>query len=111
MCSLFLNVYRPSGTNSSSRLPVKVWIFGGSDAAGGIADGMYNGCNLATDAIVVTINYRLGPFGWLSLLSANLTGNYGLQDQLLALQWVQDNVASFGGDPVSRIGFSNYACW
>lgn len=63
---------------------------------------MYNGCELAaTDVVIVSVNYRLGPFGWLSLLSANLTGNFGLQDQLLALQWVQDNIADFGGDPVS----------
>ena len=101
--SLYINVWRPANTTSTSKLPVKVWFYGGSDTAGGISDAMYNGCELATDAVVVSANYRLGPFGWLSLLSANLTGNFGTQDQLLALQWVQENVADFGGDPVSPL--------
>lgn len=100
--SLYLDIWRPANATSDSNLPVKVWLYGGGNAAGGISDLMYNGCELAaTDAVVVSVNYRLGPFGWLSLLSANLTGNFGLQDQLLALQWVQDNIADFGGDPVS----------
>jgi carboxylesterase type B len=63
---------------------------------------MYDGCNVAeTGAIVVTINYRLGPLGYLALESAGFGGNQGIQDALLALQWVQDNIAAFGGDPVS----------
>ncbi len=47
----------------------------------------------------MTVNYRLGPLGWLALPGAGIGGNYGLQDQLLALQWVQENIGSFGGDP------------
>lgn len=71
--------------------------------AGGISDPLYNGCNLAEEGgtIVVGINYRLGPLGWLALEQAGITGNMGLQDQMLALKWVQANIAAFGGDAVS----------
>ena len=78
-----------------------MWIFGGADSAGGITNATYNGCNIATDAIIVSVNYRVGPLGWLALPSAGIMGNFGLQDQLLALQWVQDNIESFGGNKVS----------
>lgn len=94
----------PSSSNSSS-LPVKVWLYGGSNDAGGISDPLYNGCNLAAagNTIVVAVNYRLGPLGWLTLESAGIQGNFGLQDILLALTWVQTNIAAFGGDPVSSL--------
>jgi carboxylesterase type B len=82
---------------------VKVWVFGGEDTAGGISDALYSGCNLATDAIVVSINYRLGPLGFLALESAGLTGNFAIQDVVLGLEWIQSNIAAFGGDPVSPI--------
>ncbi len=98
--SLFLDVWVPSNATASSGLPVKVWVYGGSDETGGISDPLYNGCFSATDAVIVAINYRLGPLGWLSLQRLGLSGNFGLQDQLLGLQWVQDNIAAFGGDPV-----------
>jgi carboxylesterase type B len=85
----------------NSSLPVKVWIYGGAFYAGSTYDPMYNGCGIATNAIVVTMNYRLGPLGWLTLDSSlNLTGNYGVLDVLMALQWVQDNITSFGGNKV-----------
>jgi para-nitrobenzyl esterase len=61
---------------------------------------LYNGCNLATDAVVVSINYRLGPLGFLALKSVGVSGNMAIQDVLLGLQWVQSNIAAFGGDPV-----------
>ena len=99
--SLFLNVFTPSNATNSSSLPVKVWLYGGGNESGGIADPLYDGCNVATDAILVSVNYRLGPLGWLALNSAGLTANNALLDQLLALQWVQDNIGAFGGDPVS----------
>jgi len=99
MSSLFLNIYAPSNATNSSALPVKVWLYGGFNQAGGISDPTYNGCFAATDSIFVSVNYRLGPLGFLSLPTAGLAGNYGLQDQLLALQWIQENIASFGGDP------------
>lgn len=76
-------------------------MYGGSNEGGGISDPTYSGCFSAADSIVVSANYRLGPLGFLALSDLGLTGNYALQDQLLALQWVQDNIARFGGDPVS----------
>lgn len=78
-----------------------MWIYGGSETAGGISDPLYNGCNLAAaGTIVVSVAYRLGPLGWLALANAGIQGNFGIQDILLGLQWVQSNIASFGGDPV-----------
>ena len=78
-----------------------MWLYGGGDESGGISDPLYDGCNVATDAIFVSVNYRVGPLGWLALNSTGLKANNGLRDQLLALQWVQDNIAAFGGDSVS----------
>jgi carboxylesterase type B len=66
-----------------------------------MSDPLYDGCNLATGAI--SVNYRVGPLGWLALNSTGLKANNGLRDQLLALQWVQDNIAAFEGDPISII--------
>lgn len=68
---------------------------------GGISNPMYDGCNAAVESIVVSINYRLGPLGFLGLEKAGLSGNYAVQDILLGLQWVQDNIEAFGGDSVS----------
>lgn len=84
-------------------MPVKVFIYGGSFDSGGTADPLYNGCNLATDAVVVTLAYRVGALGFLGLESAGIPGNMGLQDLKLGIQWVQDNIAAFGGDPVRPI--------
>jgi para-nitrobenzyl esterase len=102
---LYLNVWSPA-KSSSDRLPVMVWIHGGSFVTGAGSMPVYDGQNLAKrDVVVVTINYRLGPLGFLALpaLSRESTqgssGNYGLLDQLAALQWVQRNIAAFGGDP------------
>lgn len=80
-----------------------MWIYGGTDAAGGISDPLYNGCNAAEEGntLVVNVNYRLGPLGWLALEQAGIDGNMGLQDILLALEWIQSNIAAFGGDAVS----------
>jgi carboxylesterase type B len=77
---------------------VRVWFYGGINAAGGISDPTYNGCYASSEAIIVSINYRVGPLGFLALSSLGLSGNYGIQDQLLGLQWVQDNIEAFGGD-------------
>jgi carboxylesterase type B len=64
---------------------------------------MYNGCNSAAEgsSLVVGINYRLGPLGFLALESAGIAGNQGILDILMGLQWIQENIAAFGGDPVS----------
>lgn len=98
--SLFLDVWTPPNATTSSKYPVRVWLYGGSAMTGSISDPLYTGCYTATDSIIVSINYRLGPLGYLALETAGLSGNYGLQDQLLGLQWVKENIAAFGGDPV-----------
>ena len=96
-----------SYTSNSTRLPVLVWIFGGGLYAGSTADPQYNlsgivalSSELNFPAIAVSFNYRLGMWGFLStptLLSESNT-NAGLYDQRLAMRWIQDNIASFGGD-------------
>ncbi|KUI71827.1 Para-nitrobenzyl esterase [Cytospora mali] len=106
---LFVNVWRPVGVDSSSGLPVKVWIFGGSNEAGGISNPTYDGCYSATDSVVVSINYRVGPLGFLAIPGLGLNGNYGIMDQLLALLWIQENVAAFGGDPNKVLLFGQSA--
>jgi hypothetical protein len=83
-----------------SKLPVKIWIYGGSDEAGGISNAMYTGCYAAENVIQVNINYRQGPLGFLAVEKAGINGNFGIQDQLLALKWIKANIESFGGDPV-----------
>ena len=98
---LHLDVWVPPNANKSSALPVKIWIYGGGEQDGGISNALYNGCNVAADgAILVSINYRLGSLGFLALDSAGIDGNFGIQDILLGLQWVQSNIAAFGGDTV-----------
>jgi hypothetical protein len=101
---LYLDVWAPQYANAGSVLPVKVWIYGGSDTAGGISDSFYDGCAVAdAGALLVSINYRLGPLGFLALETAGIPGNQGISDILMGLQWVQDNIAAFGGDPVGPI--------
>lgn len=104
-----LDVYVPPRISIQSKLPVKVWLYGGFNEAGGISDATYNGCFSAKDSIVVTVNYRVGPLGYLSVKKAGLMGNYGLQDQLLALKWVQSNIYAFGGDPKKVLLFGQSA--
>ncbi|XP_070551528.1 acetylcholinesterase-like [Ptychodera flava] len=95
---LFLNVYAPKTT--SKRLPVMVWIHGGGLYIGSGSDYYYDGTALAAigDVIVVSFNYRLGALGFLVTGDDHATGNYGLYDQIAALQWVQENIEAFGGD-------------
>lgn len=100
---LYLNIWAPEDARDR---PVMVWIHGGSLVSGTGAESLYDGRAFAREGvIVVTINYRLGPLGWLAhpALSAEdpqgLSGNYGLMDQIAALEWVRDNISAFGGDP------------
>lgn len=98
---LFLNIYTPvteDGSPPSSK-PVMVWIHGGGFFLGS-ANG-YDGSILSAygDVVVVAINYRLGPLGFFSTHDPNAPGNFGLWDQQMAIQWVQSNIAAFGGDP------------
>jgi para-nitrobenzyl esterase len=100
---LFLNVWKPA---RAAKAPVMVWIHGGSLRSGNLASGLYDGSQLARrGVVVVTLNYRLGVFGYLAHpeLTAESphgsSGNYGLLDQIEALRWVRDNIVRFGGDP------------
>jgi para-nitrobenzyl esterase len=97
---LYLNVVAP--TEPAAPRPVLVWIHGGAYTSG--SGALYNGSGLAAsgDLVVVTINYRLGVFGFVDLASAvdaDVPSNLGLRDQIAALEWVRDNIAAFGGDP------------
>ena len=101
---LTLNIWSP-GLDDAKR-PVLFWIHGGAFSAGSGATPIYDGQHLARrgDVVVVTINYRLGALGFLynqalSEGEATNSGNYGMRDQIAALQWVRDHIAQFGGDP------------
>jgi len=101
---LYLNVWTPA-RDAGERLPVMVWIYGGGFAAGSTASPSYAGTEIAKNGIVVvSIAYRVGPFGFLahpelSEESGTGSGNYGLLDLIAGLGWVRDNIAAFGGDP------------
>lgn len=95
---------RPPG----AKLPVPVWIHGGSFVAGSGAVDAYNGEGLASKGVViVTINYRLGIFGFVAHpelsgeTEQHVSGNYGLLDQIAALEWVHRNISAFGVDPAN----------
>jgi para-nitrobenzyl esterase len=101
---LFLNVWTPAA--DAAKRPVMVWIHGGGFAYGSGAWPIYDGANLARagDVVVITVNHRLNAFGYLDLgerLGAQYarSGNAGMLDLVLALEWVRDNAAAFGGDP------------
>jgi para-nitrobenzyl esterase len=109
---LYLNIYAPGRRAGPRRLPVMVWLHGGGFINGSGND--FNGRFLAATAraIVVTVNYRLGPFGWLALKSLEqdgTSGDYGLMDQVAALKWVKRNIAAFGGDPHDVLLFGQSA--
>ena len=106
---LFINVWSPQNSES---LPVMFWIHGGGNSLGEAATSLYDGARLAREnnVVLVSINYRLGPLGWFRHpalhsakgsnqdTAADKSGNYGTLDIILALQWVQKNIAQFGGD-------------
>ncbi|MGB6695032.1 MAG: carboxylesterase family protein, partial [Terracidiphilus sp.] len=102
---LHLNVYSPATANGASRLPVMFWIHGGGYAAGAGSEPRYTNSALPLHGVVlVTIDYRMGVFGFLA--SEDLeregggsAGNYGLMDMVAGLRWVRQNIAQFGGDP------------
>jgi para-nitrobenzyl esterase len=103
---LTLNVWTPSAVAAGGR-PVMVWIHGGGFTIDSGADPVFDGQSLseATGAVIVTLNYRLGPLGFLALAALDAedpshpaSGNYGFQDQRAALSWVKTNIAAFGGN-------------
>ncbi len=108
---LYLNLWMPEAAYKSKppeqvKLPVMVWVYGGGFAAGATSEPRQDGGNLSKKGVmVVSFNYRLGVFGFfshpdLALESGhNASGNYGLLDQVAALEWVHKNIAAFGGDP------------
>lgn len=113
---LYLNVWTGAPAASSDKRPVMVLVHGGGYLLGAGSQPNYNGSGLAAKgAVVVTLNYRLGPLGFLAhpQLSAespdHVSGNYALQDVLAVLRWVQTNIAAFGGDPGNVTLFSESA--
>ncbi|XP_036605745.1 liver carboxylesterase 1-like [Trichosurus vulpecula] len=96
---LYLNIYSPADLTKKMKLPVMVWIHGGGLLTG--AASTYDGLALSTleNVVVVTIQYRLGIFGFYSTGDEYARGNWGYLDQVAALHWIQKNIASFGGDP------------
>jgi para-nitrobenzyl esterase len=102
---LYLNVWTPADS-ADANLPVMVWIYGGGYQAGASSEPRQDGENLAKNKhiVVVSMNYRLGIFGFLAFPGLDedghhASGDYGLLDQLAALKWVQRNIRAFGGDP------------
>lgn len=103
---LYLNVWVEEGTEAGAGKPVMVWIHGGGFVNGGSSPAVYDGSHFAGRGVVfVSMNYRLGRFGYFAhpALTAEHVeepkGNYGYLDQIAALEWVQENIESFGGDP------------
>ena len=102
---LYLNIWT-AAMDPEEKRPVMVWIHGGGFYQGSGSTESYDGAALALKGVIlVTINYRLGPFGFLAHpglseeSDRHISGNYGLLDQVAALQWIQDNIRAFGGDP------------
>lgn len=97
---LYLNVYRPDLTTQKRLLPVAVFIHGGGFSSGSSDPGIYGPDYFmdTREVVMVTIQYRLGVFGFLAANDKSCKGNYGLKDQSLALRWIQKNIGAFGGD-------------
>ncbi|XP_025065261.1 cocaine esterase isoform X2 [Alligator sinensis] len=106
---LYLDVYTPASSNKKAKLPVMVWIHGGGFTLGGAS--AYDGSALTAyeNVVVVIIQYRLGILGFLSTGDEYIRGNWGLLDQVAALQWVKENIDTFGGDSESVTLFGESA--
>jgi para-nitrobenzyl esterase len=112
---LFLNVWTPA-KSAAAKLPVMFWIYGGGFNEGSSSVAVYDGTELAKKGVVlVSVNYRVGPPGFLvhpelsKESEHHVSGNYGLLDQIAALQWVKSNIAAFGGDPAKVTIFGQSA--
>jgi para-nitrobenzyl esterase len=114
---LYLNVWRPAGSEAGAKLPVMVWIHGGAFTNGGASASVFAGDSFVRKGVImVGINYRLGRFGFFGFPELSkqdkdhgLLGNYGYMDQITALTWVQRNIAAFGGDPGNVTSFGESA--
>ncbi|MCQ2131597.1 MAG: carboxylesterase family protein, partial [Bacteroidales bacterium] len=113
---LYLNVYTKNPGETDKKLPVALWIFGGGLREGWGSEPEFEGSEWANkDVVLVTFNYRVGPFGFFAHpdLSAedpeHATGNWGTLDQIAALKWVKNNIAQFGGDPDNVMIFGQSA--
>lgn len=96
---LKLNVYVPNSASSKNLVPVLVWFYGGSFYQGFASKSVYGPQFLVRhDVILVTVNYRVGPYGFMCLGTPEIPGNQGLKDQLRALRWINNNIKAFGGD-------------
>ena len=97
---LYLNIWQPANLEKGVLLPVLVWIYGGGFLHGSASRPYYWGDKIAKqNVIVVSCNYRVGALGFLVSTNDGLFGNYGLHDQKLALEWIQNNIRNFNGDP------------
>ncbi|AQA05289.1 carboxylesterase [Mycobacterium sp. MS1601] len=109
---LFLNIWAPSNAEPGST-PVMVWVHGGAYIFGSGSQPLYDGRVLASggDVVVVTLNYRMGAFGFLDLsgFGPDFDTNLGLRDVIRALEWVRDNICGFGGDPANVTVFGESA--
>jgi para-nitrobenzyl esterase len=112
---LYLNVWTPA-KSQNAKLPLMVWIYGGGFTAGASSEPRQDGENLAKKGVVVvSMNYRLGIFGFLAHPALSLesghhaSGNYGFMDQVAALEWVKRNINAFGGDPAQVTIFGESA--
>jgi para-nitrobenzyl esterase len=113
---LYLNVWAPAAAKPGQKLPVMVWIHGGSFTSGAGSVPFYDGSHFAERGVVlVTVNYRLGRLGFFAhpaLTAENpqgALGNYGIMDNIAALKWVKANIAAFGGDPNNVTAFGESA--
>ena len=99
---LFLNIWvRKTSFDSGKKVPVMFWIHGGAFVEGSASQTRFNGTMMAAyeDIIYVSVQYRLGPLGFLYMDEKLVTGNMGLWDQVEALKWISENILAFGGDP------------
>lgn len=106
---LYMNIWTPA--DAPHNLTVMVWIFGGGFWYGSPSLALYDGRALALtgNVVVVNINYRVGPFGYLYLNHPDAPGNIGMLDQQLALHWIRENIEAFGGNPDSICLFGESA--
>ena len=107
---LYLNIWT-SSVNKNEKKPVMVWVHGGADTGGWSYEPDYLGHHLAKkDVVVVSIGYRLNVFGFFKHPEmTEETGNFGLEDEILALKWIKENIADFGGDPSNVTYFGESA--